>query len=477
MKKFETQVQKIKYEVLKEVARNKFMNNKSINTIKVSEEIITGPKPSFRCCIYKERHIIQSRINLITKKKNKDEQIIHIVKEACDECPMNRFTVTNTCRGCIAKYCMESCPVNAIFEVNGKAYINQDKCIECGKCKQACPYDAISDVSRPCKSACPVDAISIDENKIAVIDYDKCIECGACLYKCPFGAITDISYIGEVAELITSKNEVYAVVAPAISTQFAPLRITQVVTALKELGFTDVIEVALGADMVIRSEATEFIEKTKEKNFMTTSCCPSFYEMISKKYPKLTENRSTTISPMVAIGKLIKYIHPNSHVVFIGPCVAKKKEAQRDYVVDAIDYVLTFEELQALIGAKEINIEECHDTPLDNASYFGRLFAKSSGVTQSIIEYVKDLDIDFNPVVANGSKECATQLKIASLGRLNGNFIEGMACVGGCISGPASITHQKKDIKEVDKYASLSMEKTTNQALEVFSDIEINMHE
>lgn len=477
--KFETTMQQLKYSVLKEAATLGFKG--TINTVdrdQIAESIIPGPKPSFRCCIYKERNIIKERLSHALNEKDKD-RVIRVIEAACDQCPMNRFTVTDACRGCIARSCEHACPVDAISICAGKAYINQEKCIECGRCKEACQFNAISDVQRPCVRSCPVDAIDMDENKVASIDYKECISCGQCAYNCPFGAITDITYIHEVAQSLSQKeNKVYALVAPAIASQFDNTTIGQVTHALKAIGFSDVIEVALGADMVIKHETDEYIEHTKENSYMTTSCCPAFANIIKTKFPDQSGNMSTTVSPMIALGRLVKQLHPDAKTVFIGPCMAKKEEALNPSVVDAIDYVLTFEELRALLGAKEIRIDEMPVDPLNNASFLGRMFAVHGGVSTSIQGYIhhSNLNTEFTPVAANGAKECIKYLTLAKNNKLPGTFLEGMACNGGCISGPGSLNHRRKDVVSIKKYANLAKEKTPNDSLSVINLDDIKMH-
>ncbi len=476
--KFETSLQELKYKVLKAAASMGFSDLREFDRDSIANKIITGPKPTFRCCIYKERQIIKDRLSFALDESN-NKNIIQIIETACDQCPIDRYTVTNSCRGCIARSCENACPVDAIYIVAGRAYINQEKCIECGRCKEACQFNAISDVQRPCRRSCPVDAIEMDDNKIAKINYDKCISCGQCAYNCPFGAITDRSFIYPVANTLTKQDKpMYALIAPSIASQFDKGSIEQITHALKQVGFKDVIEVALGADMVIKEETLEFKERQDELDFMTTSCCPAFVNLVEKNYKELLGNMSTTVSPMIAIGRLVKNMDKDAINVFIGPCMAKKEEAQRENLKDAIDYVLTFEELRSLLDARDIDVNNMPLSPLDNASFFGRMFAVSSGVSSSIESYIKDnnLDVDFKPVQANGATDCIKNLKLAKFKRLEGNFIEGMVCNGGCISGPGSITHRKKDANTIKKHAVEAKEKTTDDALAVINMNSLHLH-
>lgn len=482
MRKFESNVQFIKYEVNKEISRRFLMGQKVEDHLdEITENIIPGPKPITRCCIYKERAIIKERTKFALKPL-KSNNVINVLSIACDECPVDRFVVTEACRGCLAHKCHENCPKGAIFFVNQRAYIDQNKCIECGRCKAVCPFNAISEVQRPCIRSCSANALYIGEDKKAYIDDSKCVSCGACVYQCPFGAIVDKSFVIDVLELLkdsdNNKNyKVYALIAPAISSQFTYAKIEQVVTGIKKLGFHHVVEAALGADVVSMHEAHEFAETIEERKWMTTSCCPAFVSYIKKTYPELMDHVSSTVSPMIAAGKLIHQTDENAKIVFIGPCTAKKMEIKEEDIKGVIDYVITFEELQAMFDAANIEVEKCEMGVLDNASYYGRVFARSGGVTVAVTQAIKEQGIDakFEPIKCDGLDECVKNLKVASLNRLKANFIEGMACKGGCIGGAASLSHGPKDITEVDKYGKLSKEQTIEGATKIFDIENLNL--
>lgn len=483
MRTFESDVQLIKYEVLKEVIRQAANGTLKENYRDIPKTIIPGPKPITRCCIYKERAIVEERVKMAMGGDKNNSNIIEVINIACDQCPIHRFTVTDACRGCLAQKCKDACLSGAIYHVDGRAHINYDKCKECGRCKAVCPYNAISDVMRPCKKACNAKALSFDKEMKAEIDNSKCIQCGACVYQCPFGAIVDKSFVVDIVNALTeAKNNkdihMYAVIAPAISSQFTYAKIGQVVTGIKKLGFTDVIEAALGADMVTMNESKEFVERNSKNEVMTSSCCPAFVSFIKKNYPNLAGNISSTVSPMIAISKLIKHMDSNAKIVFIGPCTAKKGEINEPDLKGITDYVMTFEELQAMLDAYEIKIEECEESPLNNASFYGRIFARSGGVAESISHLIESekLDIDFKPTSCNGIAECNKALMLLKFKKLNANFIEGMACIGGCIGGAASISHGIRDKNEVDKYGKLALEKQVDESLRVIKleDIDLN---
>ena len=482
MRKFETDVQLIKYEVLRGVAELALEGSLSEKLHTLPKIIAPGPKPRIRCCIHKERAIMEQRIKLAMGGHSDNPNIIEVMDIACDECPIYRFTVTEACRGCLAHRCSEVCPVGAIQHVGGRAYINPNKCAECGKCKSVCPYNAISDVMRPCKKACPTHALSFDDDKKAVIDNEKCIQCGACAYQCPFGAIADKSFIVNVIEeLARTKSDkdirMYAVIAPSISSQFTNVTIGQVVKGIKQMGFHDVVEVALGADMVALHETKELALAAGKKKFVTSSCCPSFVSYIEKFYPTLKDNISDTVSPMIAISRLIKSMDDKARIVFIGPCTSKKAEIMRNELKGDTEYVITFEELCAMLDAMDINLVECEEAALDNASFFGRIFARTGGLTEAVKHAIETekLDLDFRPSVCDGIAECDKALKLAKFNRLKENFIEGMACINGCIGGAASLCHGPKDKNEVDKYGQMAVENDIKSSLRVFDVEKINL--
>ena len=475
MKKFDTEVQHLKYRVLKEVARHAFNGTLVEGMYDIPKAIVPGKEATMRCCVYKERAIVEERVKVAMGGDKENPNIIEVIDIACDECPVGGHVVTDSCRGCIAHRCEAACPRGAItFDSNKRAHIDKSKCIECGMCAKVCPYSAIANRTRPCQKACKVKAIEMGPSHEAVINNNKCIRCGACVYQCPFGAINDKSWIVDVIKMIQASNEnkdykVYAIVAPSIASQYLPKTLRQVLTALKLIGFYNVIEAALGADMIAYKESAEWAEK----GFLTTSCCPAFVQFIQKNYPKLVDKISHNYSPMAELGKYLKTLEPNCKVVFIGPCTAKKHEFQTEKVKGIIDAVLTFEELQALIDAKDIVLSELEEGVLDNASYYGRIFARSGGVSEAARQAAIEQGLDaskFNPIVCDGIEACKLALTKANAGILPNNFIEGMACLGGCIGGPCNLTHEPKDKKEVDDYGREAIEKTIGDAIGVLMD-------
>ena len=287
MRIFDTDVQLLKYKVLKQVAKYAFEDKLERCHYEIPQMIVKGPEATMRCCIYKERAIVNERIQLALGGNKNNPNVIETLSIACDECPVQSYSVGDSCRGCIAHRCENACPVGAISIVNQKAQIDFDKCIECGKCASVCPFSAINHAVRPCENACKIKAIKMDENKKAKIDNEKCISCGACVYQCPFGAIVDKSFIVDAIKLLKKARRITQIIKymqwlrrpfPASSVMRKSGRWLR---GIKKLGFYSVVEAALGADMVAYKEAEELAEKGK----LTSSCCPAFVAYIKKSFP------------------------------------------------------------------------------------------------------------------------------------------------------------------------------------------------
>ena len=472
MPKFDTDVQEIKYRVLKEVARSAYNGTLLEDYNEIPKIIVPGPKSKTRCCIYKERAIVSDRIKLALGGNKENDNVVEVIPTACDECPLGGYEVLDRCRGCLAHRCKKACPKGAIVfdERTRRAVIDKTKCVNCGLCAKACQYNAIQNFQRPCEQACKVKAISVGEDFAAKINDEKCVQCGACVYQCPFGAIMDKSSIVDVINMIkdsdySSRYPVYAIVAPSISAQFEYATLGQVITAIKQLGFRSTIEAALGADLVAYHEAKEL----EEKGFLTSSCCPTFVAYIKKNFPKLIPNISHNPSPMAALAKWIKDNDSTAKVVFVGPCVSKKMEAKREDVSPYVDYVLTFEELQALIDSKEIDASSLEESPLDNASYYGRIFARVGGLSDAVVQALKEQESSFVPksYICDGIENFKVALLKAQSGKADFNFIEGMSCTGGCIGGPCCLNHEVKDKNQVDAYGKSSKEQTIKEAIRI----------
>ena len=469
---YDNDAKQLKYQVLTEVARHAYMGDLEKCRDQIPYDIIPGPLPAFRCCIYREREIIRERM-ISAQGENlpgqDDRAIVAVLPAACEGCPISRFTVTDNCQRCLAKKCHAACPFGAISITPKGAYIDPTKCKECGRCAAACPYNAISDTMRPCIRACPVKAINKDEYQLAKIDYEKCISCGACMKNCPFGAITDRSSIVQVITDIKNGEKVYAVFAPAIEGHFGLANVGMLKSAIKKLGFTGVVEVSLGADATAHHEAQELKEAVEHQEKMTTSCCPAFVEMIEKHFPQLVPKISHTVSPMTATVRYLKLEDPNCKVVFIGPCVAKKLEIQK--VKETADYVMTFEELEAMFTAKNVN-------PLDEAeneqdgSRAGKGFAQSGGVAGAVGEVLDEegFTMPYSCLKCNGALECKKALMMLKAGKLPEDLLEGMACEGGCVAGPGGVEDVQKVVKNRVKLLATADKRGIRENLEEIHD-------
>ncbi len=407
-----------------------------------------------RCCIHKERAVLKYKMLPIlgfsvedeedelmplsvyaqnalnrTQKKN---SILTVVDEACTACVKTNYVVTNLCKGCVGRPCFMNCPKDAItFTDNDQAHINHSKCINCGICKEACPYHSIVYIPIPCEEACPVKAIQKDENGIEHIDESKCIYCGKCINACPFGSVFEISQVFDILPAIDRGEKFVALMAPSIQSQFSN-PIAEIAEAICQIGFVDAIEVAYGAMETTQREGAELNEKLENgQQFMTTSCCPSYVELVNKHLPDMKPFVSHTQSPMYYTAEMAKAKYPDAKLVFIGPCVGKRKEIADS---ELVDYMLTFEEVDTLFNGLSIEMKE-----LDNlgecAPMAGRGFARAGGVIAAVAQMYPQLGV--KPVqVSNLNKKNVGLLRAYAKGKAPGNFIEVMACEGGCISGP-----------------------------------------
>lgn len=477
--KFDNEAKHLKIKTLTKAAKYTYEGNLHEKEQTIPYDIIPGPLPSFRCCIYKEREIIRERLISACGRSlpgQPDDAVIGVLPAACEGCPISRFRVTDNCQNCLAHKCKGACHFGAISITPKGAYIDPQKCKECGQCAAACPYNAISDTLRPCVRACPVNAVGNDEYHRSVIDYSRCISCGACMKGCPFGAITDRSQMVEVIEAIKSPTPVTAVFAPAIEGHFGSATVGMLKSAMKKLGFSDALEVSLGADAVAAHEAHELKEALAAGRKMTTSCCPAFVEMIKKHYPKLIENISGTVSPMTAVVRYIRSLNPEMKVVFIGPCTAKKQEIL--VTEDTADYVLTFEELAAMFSARDVDPEEAADGEQDG-SLAGKGFAQSGGVAGAVKRVLAEeaSKTPFTCAACDGAKECKRVLAILNAGRLPEDFVEGMTCEGGCIAGPAGVESLRNIKKNRSKLLAQADSRTGIEnisELHDFSDIRMD---
>ncbi len=471
----------IRKKVFTEVAKMAYAGGDYSKAEDLPYVIVPGDRPLHRESVFLERAIAGERVRLAMGLSIRSVQtrtlmtegmdaaagaeqyyeppLINIIPYACHACPTNQYKVSNYCQNCLAASCQKVCPKDAISFRNNRSYIDLDKCIRCGKCATACPYNAIVHLERPCQAACGMDAIGSDEHGRAVINQDKCVACGQCLVSCPFGAVVDKGQIFQVIQSILKGDKVIAVVAPAFIGQFGKHSTPgKFIAAMKKLGFARIVEVAVGADICTIEEAKDFMERVpNEQDYMATSCCPAWQSMIYKLFPGETKNISMTLTPMVFTARLMKKKYPGCKVVFVGPCAAKKLEAMREDIRSDVDFVLTFEELQGMFEAKEIDFETIE--PLDDlneGSAAGRGFAVAGGVAKAVEDLVHQLDPDreIKTARAEGLRDCRKLMAMAKAGKYDGYLLEGMACPGGCVAGAGTLLPVNLATNVVGRYQS-----------------------
>ncbi|MEG1633986.1 MAG: 4Fe-4S dicluster domain-containing protein [Oscillospiraceae bacterium] len=463
-------VDDIRRDVFEEVARLAYEGGDYSRIDALPYKIVPGEIAHYRKDVFLERAIVTERIRLACglplrtagvhalasdgieeaaqPEKYYEPPLINIIPFACNACPPKEIRISDSCQGCLSHPCKAVCPKDAIIiDNNGKSSIDKEKCIKCGRCAQQCPYNAITKIERPCAAACGMDAIGSDEYGRAKIDYDKCVSCGMCLVNCPFAAISDKSQIFQLIQAAKSGKELIACVAPAFVRQFgADVTLGKLKTAMRVLGFADVVEVAVGADMCALEEATDFLRNVPDRQaFMATSCCPAWSVMAKKLFPEFRNNISMTHTPMVITARLIKEQKPEACIVFIGPCAAKKLEASRSSVRSEVDFVLTFEELQGMFAAKNIDFsaidEDVEESCLTASTAAGRGFAVTGGVAEAVADVIAQIapEREVSMERADGLRDCRKMLMMAKAGKRNGYLLEGMACPGGCVAGAGTI--------------------------------------
>ena len=452
--------------------------------------IIPGEIARHRNDVFLERAVVAARVKLAlgmdlrpgapreplsqrirdaaTDQKYFEEPLVNIITFACNACPEKQVRITDSCQGCVSHPCMNVCPKDAIYlDKFKRCHIDQDKCIRCGKCYNQCPYRAISKIERPCAAACGMDAIGSDEEGRARIDYDKCVSCGMCLVNCPFGAIADKSQIFQLIHAMKRGSQVIACVAPAFMSQFGD-KVTpaKLRSAMRQIGFSDVVEVAIGADLCTIEEAEDFLKKVPaEQPFMGTSCCPAWSVMAKKLFPEFKDYISMALTPMVITARMVKKQNPEAKICFIGPCAAKKLEANRKSVRSDVDYVLTFEELQGMFDAREVDpsaVEPDPEGDFTAGSAAGRGFAVGGGVAAAVAQLIgerepgKTIPIEYG----DGLRECRKMLTLARAGKYNGYLLEGMGCPGGCVAGAGTIRPVKTATNRVAAYQAAAARKS-----------------
>ncbi|MCI2068377.1 MAG: monomeric [FeFe] hydrogenase [Bacilli bacterium] len=439
------QLNEYKKMVLQEVSSRAYNGTlKKEDVDDIAYKLIPYQRPKVRCCVYKEREVIRERTYLAMGltplgKVPSEGQFVFVLEAACDDCNIHKVRITDNCRKCLFRPCTKACHFSAIYEGDSKMHIDYAKCKACGMCAKACPYGSILLSDRPCHKACPTGALKYYENQIAEICEDDCLNCGRCSASCPFGAISERSSLVPVIQEIIKGEKLIALVAPAIVGQWGNASLKQVYEALTKLGFAEILEVAKGADITSQKEAEEALESKKSGNKITTSCCPAFVTFLEKKFPEVyLEHTSDVLSPMAITARMARKLYPGYKTVFIGPCVAKKAERLLKKNKDNLDYVLTFEEIDAMMKAKGIDpskLEGLVEVP--NGSSSGRNFCNTGGVAASLNNYLAEINSPerLSLKVASGSEQCVQYVKDLSLGKQTEDVLEGMMCEGGCMAG------------------------------------------
>ncbi|MDR0524982.1 MAG: monomeric [FeFe] hydrogenase [Spirochaetaceae bacterium] len=471
---------RLKREILVRIARFQLAGKLSEGVHSIPRELAPAGSPSIRCCAYHDREILRQRViaRLGCSLEEYDEEkrladyvtealarekptwpMLTVLDLACNACVRAHFMVTNACQACLARPCLANCGKKAIAITGGRAHIDEEKCVNCGLCLHNCPYHAIIQIPVPCEESCPVGAVARGEKGKQRIDYHKCIFCGNCMRECPFGAMMDKSQLVDVIKHILAQKTVIALYAPAAASQFrtAP---GQLEGALLAAGFSQVLEVAWGADITAEKEAAEFTERLeKGETMMTTSCCPAYVRAVRRHTPALEDCISSTRTPLHYTAEIAKKENPQGITVFIGPCLAKRREGMDD---EYVDYVISIEELHALFIAKEIDPAKAAPAPGKRLpTSWGRNFAKSGGVAQAVKARLKEPS-RLKETLIDGLDKAGMQ-RLAEFGKIHSgavppgpdtpNLIEVMACKGGCIAGPSVIINPKAAISQLTKYA------------------------
>ena len=319
-----------------------------------------------------------------------------------------------------------------------------------------------------CIAACLFDAIKKDDDGNITISRDLCTACAACVEACENESLVLSRDTALAIETLKSQNQpTYALVAPAFAGQFGE-KVTpgRLRTALKQIGFYGMVEVAIFADILTLKEALEFEKNIKEKGDyqLASCCCPVWIAMIKRKFSGTLGHLTHTVSPMIAAGRVIKEVFPGAKTVFIGPCMAKKAEAKEKDVADSVDVVITFEELQSIFEAAGINPAEMDEDASEHSSSAGRIYARAGGVSLAVEKALERINEEkskqMKTHVACGVKNCKMLLEKIESESDEYNFFEGMGCNGGCIGGPKVLRPLDETGPEVEKYSENAKYKT-----------------
>ena len=482
-----TTVIQIRRQVFTEVARMAYANVKGeqANHLmrKIPYTIIPGEEGKLRKDIFLERAIVEERVRLAmglpTRRMDEhnsvvsgledasiadkyyDPPLVNVIKFACNRCPEKLVKVSDLCQGCLAHPCMEVCPKKAITWESGRSTIDQDKCIKCGRCVDRLPLQRHrqdrAPLRRCLRHGChPLRRAGPRRDRLQQVRVLRPVS-GQLPLRCHRRQGPDLPAHSGLQPRRPHLRPRRSLPSSTSSRRLASTG--KLKAALKALGFCDVVEVAIGADLCTVDEAHDFLEEVPDKlNFMATSCCPAWSMMAKTAFPDLAKNISMTMTPMVFTARMMKQADPEARMCFIGPCAAKKLEASRRTVRSDVDFVLTFEELAGIIEAKDIDVANLEVDPdeidLVHASGAGRGFAQSGGVAKAVADKIKEWhpDMDVKIASAQGLAECKKLLMLAKAGKYNGYLLEGMGCPGGCIGGAGTIADPARTAVALNKY-------------------------
>ena len=287
-----------------------------------------------------------------------------------------------------------------------------------------------------CIRNCPVKAIRFSGNQAHIIG-NECILCGQCFVVCPQNAKEIVNETEKVKVLLQTGEPVYVSLAPSFVANYDGAGIESMRKALKALGFADAEETAIGATMV--KNEYERILREEDRDVLISSCCHSINLLIQKYFPSELRYLANVLSPMQAHCMDIKRRHPEAHTVFIGPCVAKKDEAE--HYKGIVDAVLTFEELTNWLKEEKIEIEVIEE---NNDNSRARFFPTTGGVLKTMAQD----NPRYTYIAIDGVENCINALKDIQSGKIHNCFIEMSACVGSCVGGPVMEKYHQSPVKD-----------------------------
>lgn len=308
-----------------------------------------------------------------------------------------------------------------------------------------------------CVRNCPVKSIEVKDHQAQILERD-CILCGNCILTCPQDAKEVRNDLEIVKNLIRGDKDIIASVAPSFIANYNVSTFEEFKDILKKLGFSEAYETAQGA-FLVKSEYEKLIAKNTGETIIS-SCCPTVVKLIQKHHPNTLRNLAPVLSPMQAHGKLIKKENPEAQVVFIGPCISKKDEAEN--YPGLIDIALTFDELNQWLEEEQINVTNTEAIP--SSKYLSRFFPVAGGIIRTM-----NIDTNYKYIPIDGLDNCIDALNEIEEGKFENCFIEMSACNGSCVNGPAKGKNKLNIINAQIKVEELAFNRET------FCDYDLNI--